>query len=161
MAEDRFHGPARDFQAESRLGKQLPQFQGKDGKPVDVVYVDGENADGKLRAAMNDPNGKPVVIVISASDFDEGYFKRLFEDKRKKLCETPLTEFVQEKMNVPPEVCNCEFTPYDDGDTDESYHYKRLCTFCGNSWFGLHCPHDGHQRPCPNCGKRPIPVPTK
>lgn len=25
--------------------------------------------------------------------------------------------------------------------------------------YGLHCPHDGYQNPCQNCGARPIPEP--
>lgn len=54
--------------------------------------------------------------------------------------------------------CNCEFSIYDDGDTEESFHYKRKCTFCGHKWYGLHCEHDGYQNPCPNCFKKPIPI---
>lgn len=37
----------------------------------------------------------------------------------------------------------------------ESWHYKRICKYCGFVWAGLHCIHDGYQNPCPNCGKRP------
>jgi len=41
-------------------------------------------------------------------------------------------------------------------DTVEDYtHYNRTCTGCGHNWWGLHCPHDGYQNPCPNCGKLP------
>lgn len=57
------------------------------------------------------------------------------------------------------EECVCEFDPYEDGDTEESYHYKRTCASCGEVWYGLHCPHDGYQNPCPKCGTRPEPVP--
>lgn len=57
------------------------------------------------------------------------------------------------------EVCVCTFDPYDDGDTEESWHYKRTCLHCGHSWFGLHCRHDGVQNPCPGCDVRPTPVP--
>ena len=57
-----------------------------------------------------------------------------------------------------PHECDCEFTPYDDGDTEPSVHYLRLCPSCGFSWWGLHCPHDGIQNPCPACGKIPETV---
>lgn len=55
-------------------------------------------------------------------------------------------------------MCNCEFDPYDDGDEDESTHFHRTCLFCGERWWGLHCPHDGYQNPCPRCGQRPDPI---
>ena len=42
---------------------------------------------------------------------------------------------------------------------EECWHYKRTCEYCGHTWGGLHCPHDGYQNPCPVCGKRPIPIP--
>lgn len=58
------------------------------------------------------------------------------------------------------ESCVCEFDPYDDGSDEESWHFKRICLFCGAVWWGLHCPHDGHQNPCPECGKRPVVVPS-
>lgn len=51
-------------------------------------------------------------------------------------------------------MCDCIFDDFDDGDTEESYHYKRYCK-CDHSWFSLHCPHDGRQNPCPNCGLVP------
>ena len=38
------------------------------------------------------------------------------------------------------------------------WHYKRTCEYCGYVWGGLHCPHDGYQNPCPNCGKRPTVI---
>jgi len=40
------------------------------------------------------------------------------------------------------EPCECEFTPFDDGDEEESFHYKRRCDICGSTWYSLHCPHD-------------------
>lgn len=57
-------------------------------------------------------------------------------------------------------MCDCEFDPFDDGDTEESYHFKRICLHCGQKWWGLHCPHDGIQNPCPGCGIEPTPVAT-
>lgn len=59
-------------------------------------------------------------------------------------------------------MCNCEFDPYPEGDEDfgeESTHFHRTCLFCGGQWWGLHCPHDGYQNNCPDCGKRPVTVP--
>ena len=59
-------------------------------------------------------------------------------------------------------MCNCEFTPYPEDDSDfgeESWHYLRKCLWCGNEWWGLHCPHDGAQNPCPSCHRYPIPIP--
>lgn len=47
---------------------------------------------------------------------------------------------------------------------ENSTHYQRVCLYCGYSWLGLHCPHDGYQNPCPACDKRPtqvIPKPIK
>ena len=63
------------------------------------------------------------------------------------------------KVNL--NVCDCEFTPYPDDDPDrdeESWHFLRKCQKCGWEWYGLHCPHDGYQNPCPNCGQSPIPI---
>ena len=58
------------------------------------------------------------------------------------------------------EECNCEFTPYpSDHDEEESWHFLRRCQHCGNTWYGLHCPHDGYQNPCGKCGARPVPLP--
>ena len=51
-------------------------------------------------------------------------------------------------------VCNCEFAPYH-YSAEESWHYLRQCLFCGHQWYGLHCPHDGYQNPCSQCGGRP------
>lgn len=48
----------------------------------------------------------------------------------------------------------CYFDPYEDGDTEESWHFKRTCGACGGVWWSLHCIHDGIQNPCPECGWR-------
>ncbi len=61
----------------------------------------------------------------------------------------------------PLDECNCEFDPYEDGDPEESWHYKRTCENCGRVWWSLHCRHDGVQNPCPSCGfthGRPTPL---
>lgn len=58
-------------------------------------------------------------------------------------------------------MCDCEFTAYPDEPEEESWHYLRMCVFCGRDWWGLHCPHDGYQNPCPKCGMRPIPRPEE
>lgn len=61
-------------------------------------------------------------------------------------------------------TCECEFDPYDPADyepgeeIEESWHYRRTCLSCGAVWWGLHCPHDGYQNTCPECGLRPEPV---
>jgi hypothetical protein len=55
-------------------------------------------------------------------------------------------------------MCDCEFDKsaiYDDDIEEESCHYKRTCAHCGNIWYGLHCPHDGIQNPCPRCKTLP------
>jgi hypothetical protein len=54
--------------------------------------------------------------------------------------------------------CDCEFTPDPDEPDEESVHYRRTCPACGEKWWGLHCPHDGYQNPCPHCGVIPEPV---
>lgn len=58
-------------------------------------------------------------------------------------------------------ACDCEFTP-DPDDPEEStpetaWHYRRTCPSCGVTWWALHCPHDGIQNPCPECGVTPTP----
>jgi hypothetical protein len=58
--------------------------------------------------------------------------------------------------------CACEFAPEMADPEDPgapSYHYRRECVHCGCVWAGLHCPHDGAQNPCPDCGVRPTPEP--
>ena len=40
----------------------------------------------------------------------------------------------------------------------EYYHHQRVCLNCGYTWWGLHCPHDGYQNPCGDCGETPEPV---
>lgn len=44
----------------------------------------------------------------------------------------------------------CQF----ESDPDD----ERVCAHCNGVWFGLHCQHDGHQRPCPHCSIIPTPV---
>jgi len=56
-------------------------------------------------------------------------------------------------------MCECEFDPYPDDDPEPSWHYKRTCKHCGREWYGLHCPHEASQNPCPGCGVRPTPEP--
>lgn len=41
---------------------------------------------------------------------------------------------------------------------EDYYHHQLVCQFCGETWWGLHCPHDGYQNPCPNCDVPPIPI---
>lgn len=55
-----------------------------------------------------------------------------------------------------PHVCDCDDLPQH--HDREGTHYLRRCARCGYEWFGLHCPHDGYQNPCPKCGKRPETV---
>ena len=57
----------------------------------------------------------------------------------------------------------CEFSlEYDevaaDGGVVGSWHFKRTCLHCGETWAALHCPCDGHQNPCPACDIRPTPI---
>lgn len=66
--------------------------------------------------------------------------------------ETPLDDFVVLSLD-----CDCEFTPYDNDPDEDSWHYKRRCYHCGETWYSLHCPHDGFQNPCPACGGRTPP----
>ena len=60
-------------------------------------------------------------------------------------------------------MCDCEFDVDPDSDDENTpetaRHYKRTCKFCGATWWGLHCPHDGIQNPCPHCRRRPETVP--
>jgi hypothetical protein len=65
------------------------------------------------------------------------------------------------KFSQEVEMCDCEFEPYPEGDEDfgeESTHYHRTCLFCGAVWWGLHCPHDLYQNPCPDCKKVPLTI---
>jgi hypothetical protein len=41
---------------------------------------------------------------------------------------------------------------------ENSTHYQRTCVYCGNTWLGLHCVHDGYQNACPNCERKPNPI---
>jgi hypothetical protein len=72
--------------------------------------------------------------------------------------------WVDEKVAESREVCDCECDadpndPDEDGtEGNEPWHYLRSCGACGHQWYGLHCPHDGYQNPCPECGTRPTPV---
>jgi hypothetical protein len=50
-------------------------------------------------------------------------------------------------------MCDCEFD--DDPEDPDSFHFRRTCIRCGHRWWGLHCPHDGSQNPCPSCGVTP------
>ena len=62
---------------------------------------------------------------------------------------------------VPGQPCACEFTPYPAGSEDEgeeSWHYLRRCQACRHLWYGVHCPHDGVQNPCPKCGAVPAVI---
>jgi hypothetical protein len=48
--------------------------------------------------------------------------------------------------------CACTFSPLPDGE--ESVWYLRRCAGCGSTWNAHHCPHDGWQDACPECGRR-------
>jgi hypothetical protein len=134
-------------------------------KEPTVVWIDAENMDGKVRALLADKSkilNETIIVIQNPNLEQDEELKKLIlgthpMQRRRPVINMP-TEFLQEHMNEPPDTCRCEFDPYDDGDTEPSTHFKRTCLFCGGTWFGLHCPHDGHQRPCPNCGKKPIPV---
>lgn len=41
---------------------------------------------------------------------------------------------------------------------ESSTHYQRTCMYCGATWLGLHCVHDGYQNPCPNCDRKPVTI---
>lgn len=56
-------------------------------------------------------------------------------------------------MREDEDDCACEFD-YDEGDGEETWHFTRTCRACGFVWGALHCPHDGVQNPCPDCGWR-------
>jgi len=51
-------------------------------------------------------------------------------------------------------MCDCE--PEVDEPSEEATHFKRTCKSCGANWWGLHCPHDGYQNPCPECKALPM-----
>ena len=58
--------------------------------------------------------------------------------------------------------CDCEYD-VDPDDPNENapttaWHYHRACRACGGQWWGVHCPHDGSQTPCPHCGVTPAVV---
>ena len=55
-------------------------------------------------------------------------------------------------------IACCDFD-VDPDDPDDDTHFARTCVGCGKKWWGLHCPHDGIQNPCPGCGTRPTPLP--
>jgi hypothetical protein len=42
--------------------------------------------------------------------------------------------------------------------TEDYTHFHRTCQNCGKNWWGLHCPHDGYQNPCPECKTKPTAV---
>lgn len=54
--------------------------------------------------------------------------------------------------------CDFDADSSDPDDGEEPWHYLLTCLHCGTKWYGLHCPHDGYQNPCPGCGVRPTPV---
>jgi hypothetical protein len=54
-------------------------------------------------------------------------------------------------------ACDCEFESDPEEPHEPAWHYRRTCSYCQHTWQGLHCPHDGHQRPCPQCGLTPRP----
>ncbi|GEM_PF-1899086 len=56
------------------------------------------------------------------------------------------------------EECECEFAVSAGSDEEPSWHFERKCEYCQHVWYGLHCPHDEYQNPCPKCDKRPTVV---
>ena len=61
--------------------------------------------------------------------------------------------------------CTCKFDADPNDPTEDtpetSWHYRRVCEHCKGPWYGLHCPHDGVQNPCPHCGVVPSVEETK
>jgi hypothetical protein len=85
--------------------------------------------------------GPPLVPAESLRDIDYA------EVERRLLAQATLDDVAL------PVECDCKFAPTDPGE-DESYHYRRRCQACGKAWHSLHCPHDGVQSCCPQCGAR-------
>ena len=46
--------------------------------------------------------------------------------------------------------CDCSFTPYEDSD-EESWHYLRRCSVCGETWYSLHCKCECRFIRCGSC----------
>jgi len=93
-------------QSEDRLHRKSPN----------VVYIDGEAGDGKIRAALDAADGKQTIIVISDHHFNgmDDELKALIEGRhpmQKKIktmtlgdiIKMPPKEFLQEHDNLPPE----------------------------------------------------------
>lgn len=88
--------------------------------------------------------------AIALAEEGWGYASPYFRDKWS--CEEKFQD-LRKRAGVTPD----EPLPRDEG---ESWHYRRTCVDCGHMWWGLHCPHDGAQNPCPACGKRPETITT-
>lgn len=74
------------------------------------------------------------------------------------LMSLPAREYVAARLykilNPEPEDC-CSPDAEPDEPREAPTHYLRTCEHCGTKWEGFHCPHDGFQNPCPECGRRP------
>ena len=88
-------------------------------------------------------------------------------DKLMPRCKSKDTHDFPELINDKDSRCwNCRTweaidTKVNEARTDEleqSTHYQRTCMFCGYSWLGLHCVHDGYQNPCGNCDRKPLVI---
>ena len=57
-------------------------------------------------------------------------------------------------VNTPIDnYCECDFD-WPEPDGEKSWHYRRTCPICDQTWGAMHCEHDGVQNGCPRCGWR-------
>lgn len=122
-----------------------------------------------------DPDEGPACIAAEIADISVLLVEveRLWDLLERTRCRQRITserietlrlEIAQYERNDSDERCCCEFdaNPYDAcEDTPETaWHFHRTCPHCYHEWWSLHCRHDGHQNPCPNCHTRPEPLPS-
>lgn len=72
-----------------------------------------------------------------------------------------LLEMAQQREQRTACFCTFDVDPFETDipwGIENPWHFLRVCQFCHGWWWGLHCPHDGHQNACPHCERHPVAV---
>lgn len=130
----------RLIESEARRGVSLGFMKKIDGSSLTEEEL--QKFVDNMAGTLKDPIFQPLSVLEPDSDTAEVY--------RVIRPGIPLDL----KEHLP--VCDCEM--WEQGEeAAKAWHYLRLCWNCGNTWYSLHCPHDGCQGRC-DCGARGMQV---
>lgn len=107
------------------------------------------------------PDGTRVTVVCGEPLQNIGEFNEICPNwnKHTQGNDMRLEDSIQDNgTNTSPSTPPVDSITLDTILADNTTHYERTCMYCGRTWLGLHCPHDGYQNACPNCNRKPTTI---